>query len=108
MMFNPLNIAVESPGGLVAAYAATLALVLAVSSAVLAACPRRRAWARRNKMRFALVIAAFWMAVLYGGSKGGTNKPPIIKVDGYQIPIFWDAEQKRYIPALVPLRGLCK
>lgn len=103
MIINPLNIAADSPGELVAVYAATLALVLAAASIVLAACPRRRAWARRHRMQCAMILAAFWLATLYGGSK--TNQPPVIVVDGYRVPIYWDEVRDRYVPARVPLRG---
>ena len=101
-MFNPLNIDAASTSGLIAVYAVTLALVLSVGVAVLAASPRRRDWSRRHKMQCAMLLLGFWLATLYGGSK--TNPPPVT-IDSYRVPIYWDEVQDRYVPARVPLRG---
>lgn len=108
MMFNPLLIAADGVQ-LAGIYIGTLAMVCGAAALSLRfgrGAPARLSWARRHKVGAAGVVLVLWIGTLYGGSKGGdTNQPPVIKVDGYRVPLYWDAARERYVPAMVPLRG---
>lgn len=107
-MLNPLHIAAASDTQLACIYIFTLALVCGMAALALRCgrgAPSRRSWARRNKAAAAGVLLALWIGTLYGGSKGGTNQPPVAPpVQVYIERLIYLPDLERFVPVMVPLR----
>ena len=110
MWFNPLNIDAASGTQLACIYIVTLALVCGMATLALRCgreAPARRSWARRNKAAAVGVVLALWIGTLYGGSKGGTNQPPVTPpVQVYIERLIYLPELERFVPVMVPLRRI--
>lgn len=107
-MCNPLHIAASSGAQLAGIYCCTLALVCGVAALALRVgrgAPSRRAWARSHKAAAAGVVLALWIGTLYGGSKGGTNQPPVPPpVQIYIERLIYLPDLERFVPVWTPLR----
>jgi hypothetical protein len=110
MWFNPLNIDAASGTQLACIYIVTLAMVCGSFALVLRigrGAPSRRSWARRNKAAAVGVVLALWIGTLYGGSKGGTNQPPVTPpVQVYIERLIYLPELERFVPVWTPLRRI--
>ena len=108
MWFNPLNIDAASGTQLACIYIVTLAMVcgsFALALRIGRGAPSRRSWARRNKAAAVGVVLALWIGTLYGGSKGGTNDPPVTPpVQVYIERLIYLPELERFVPVWTPLR----
>ena len=109
-MFNPLHIAAASDTQLACIYIFTLALVCGMAALALRCgreAPARRSWARRHKAAAVGVVLALWIGTLYGGSKGGTNQPPVTPpVQVYIERLIYLPELERFVPVWTPLRRI--
>ena len=108
MTINPLDIDAASNAQLAGVYVWTLSLV-AVGALLALRCgrgaPERRSWARSHKAAFACVLLALWWGTLYGGSKGGTNQPPVAPpVQVYIERLIYLPDLERFAPVWTPLR----
>lgn len=105
-MFNPLHIAAAADTQLACIYIFTLALVCGMAALALRCgreAPARRSWALRHKAAAAGVLLALWWGTLYGGSKGGTNQPP---VQVFIERLIYLPDLERFVPVMVPLRRI--
>ena len=109
-MLNPLHIAAASDTQLACIYIVTLALVCGMAALALRCgreAPARRSWARRHKAAAVGVVLALWIGTLYGGSKGGTNEPPVTPpVRVYTNRLIYLPELERFVPVCTPLRRI--
>ena len=109
-MFNPLNIDAASGAQLACIYVWTLVLVCCAAALALrygSGATALRSWARRNKMAAAGVLLVLWIGTLYGGSKGGTNEPPVTPpVRVYTNRLIYLPELERFVPVWTPLRRI--
>lgn len=107
-MFNPLHIAASSSAQLACIYCVTLALVCGAAALALRigrGAPARRSWARSHKAAAAAMVVVLWIGTLYGGSKGGTNQPPVPPpVQVYIERLIYLPDLERFVPVWTPLR----